>query len=132
MASVNVTGERSKRLARAFMGLFGKFVLGEPSDPSDFLATLEADLGHDTTGRLAGISAPTLVVGGTEDPFFSEEVLRETAEGIPNAALRLYEGVGHGLTKERKRRYEDDALAFLDGRPENGPSRASGDALGKA
>ena len=117
MASITVTGETNKRLARAFMGVFGRFVIGTPEDPSDFLTTLEADLGHDTSGRLAEISAPTLIVGGSEDPFFSESLLRETAEGIPDATLRVYEGVGHGVPKERKRRYEEDALAFLDGRP---------------
>jgi pimeloyl-ACP methyl ester carboxylesterase len=132
MASVNVTGEANKRLARAFMKVFGRLVLGTPSDPSDFLTTLEADLGHDTTGRLGGLFAPTLVIGGTEDPFFSEDILRETAKKMPDAALRLYEGVGHGVPKERKRCYEDDALAFLDGRFENGPRRGSGDAISKA
>jgi pimeloyl-ACP methyl ester carboxylesterase len=66
-----------------------------------------------TTGRLAEISAPTLIIGGSEDPFFSESLLRETAERIPNATLRVYEGVGHGVPKERKRRYESDVLAFL-------------------
>jgi pimeloyl-ACP methyl ester carboxylesterase len=113
MASVNVTSEANKRLARMFIRVFGRFVLKAPSDPQDFLTTLEADLGHDTTGRLGEISAPTLVIGGTEDPFFSESILRETAERIPEATLRLYEGVGHGIPKERKRRYEEDALAFL-------------------
>jgi pimeloyl-ACP methyl ester carboxylesterase len=96
------------------MAVFGRFVLGTPSDLSDFLTTLEADLGHDTTGRLGEISTPTLVIGGSEDPFFSENLLRETAEKIPDATLRLYEGVGHGVPKERKRHYEQDALAFLD------------------
>ena len=118
MASATVSGEKNKRLAGAFIKVFGRIVLGAPSDPSDFLTTLEADLGHDTTGRLAGISAPTLIVGGSEDIFFSEALLRETAEGIPDATLRLYEGVGHGVPKERKRRYEDDVLAFLGGRLE--------------
>ena len=116
MASVNVTSEANKRLARAFMSVFGRFVLGTPSDPSDFLTTLEADLGHDTTGRLHEISTPTLIIGGSEDPFFSESLLRETAGKIPDAELRVYEGVGHGVPKERKRRYEDDALAFLSER----------------
>jgi pimeloyl-ACP methyl ester carboxylesterase len=113
MASVTVTGETSKRLARAFMKAFGKLVLGAPSDPSDFLTTLEADLSHDTTGRLKEISAPTLVVGGGEDPFYPEPLLRETADEIPGAILRVYGGVGHGVPKERKRRYESDVLAFL-------------------
>ena len=113
MASVNVTSETNKRLARAFMRVFGSFVLKVPSDPRDFLATLEADLNHDTTGRLGEISTPTLIIGGSEDPFFSVGLLRETAEKIPDATLRVYEGVGHGVPKERKRRYEDDALAFV-------------------
>jgi pimeloyl-ACP methyl ester carboxylesterase len=113
MASVAVSSETNKRLARAFIRIFGNLVLGVPSDPSDFLTTLDADLNHDTTGQLGGICAPTLVIGGTEDPFYSEGLLRETAEKIPDATLLLYEGIGHGVPKERKRRYEDDALAFI-------------------
>ena len=126
MAASTVTGETNKRLARAFMRVFGRFVLDAPEDPSDFLITLEADLGHDTTDRLPGISAPTLVVGGSEDPFYSEGVLRETAAGIPDATLRVYEGVGHGVPKERKKQYESDVLAFLERRL----AGSSGEAYG--
>ncbi len=114
MASVTVTSQTNKRLARAFIRVFGRFVLRVPSDPQDFLTTLEADLTHDTTGRLGEISAPTLIIGGSEDPFFPESLLCETAEKIPDATLHIYEGVGHGVPKERKRRYENDTLAFLD------------------
>ena len=46
-------------------------------------------------------------------PFYSEGILRETAKKIPDGTLRVYEGVGHGVPKGRKRRYEEDALAFL-------------------
>jgi pimeloyl-ACP methyl ester carboxylesterase len=126
MAASTVTGETNKRLARAFMKVFGRFILGTPSDPSDFLTTLEADLGHDTTDRLPEIWAPTLIAGGSEDPFFSESLLRETAAGIPDATLRVYEGVGHGIPKERKRQYESDVLAFLEGSLEG----SSGGRLG--
>jgi pimeloyl-ACP methyl ester carboxylesterase len=113
MASVAVSSETNKRLARAFIRVFGNLVFRVPSDPQDFLTTLDADLSHDTTGQLGGISAPTLVVGGNEDPFYSEDLLRETAEKIPDATLCLYEGVGHGVPKERKHRYEEDTLAFV-------------------
>ena len=113
MASVTVSGETNKRLARLFMGVFGRLIIKAPSDAQDFLTTLGADLGHDTTERLGEISAPSLVIGGTEDPFYSEHTIRETTEKIPDATLSLYEGVGHGVPKERKRRYEQDALAFL-------------------
>jgi pimeloyl-ACP methyl ester carboxylesterase len=126
MASVNVTSETNKRLARAFMAVFGRFVLKVPSDPSDFLTTLEADLNHDTIGRLGEISTPTLIIGGNEDPFFSEDLLRETADRIPDATLLLYEGVGHGVPKERKRRYEEVTLAFID--DHRGGSSGQGDS----
>jgi pimeloyl-ACP methyl ester carboxylesterase len=115
MASVTVSGETKKRLARVFMRIFERFVMRVPSNAQDFLTTLQADLNHDTTGRLSEISAPTLVIAGSEDPFFPESLLRETADKIPHAILRVYEGVGHGVPKERKRRYENDTLAFLDG-----------------
>jgi pimeloyl-ACP methyl ester carboxylesterase len=113
MASVAVSGETNKRLARTFIRVFGRLVFKVPSDPQDFLTTLEADLGHDTTGRLGEISTPSLIIGGSEDPFFSEGLLRETAEKIPRCTLRVYEGVGHGVPKELKRRYEEDTLAFV-------------------
>jgi pimeloyl-ACP methyl ester carboxylesterase len=118
MASVTVTSQTNKRLARAFMKVFGRFVLRVPSDPQDFLTTLEADLKHDTTKRLSEISAPTLIIGGSEDPFFSESLLRETAQKIPYATLHVYEGIGHGVPKEHKRRYENDTIAFLEERLE--------------
>jgi pimeloyl-ACP methyl ester carboxylesterase len=126
MAAVTVTSETNKRLARAFMKLFGRIVMGTPEDPSDFLTTLQADLDHDTTGRLKEISIPTLIIGGSEDPFFSESLLRETAEKIPDSTLHVYEEVGHGVPKERKRRYENDALAFLDD-----PTKGSSGRMGR-
>jgi pimeloyl-ACP methyl ester carboxylesterase len=113
MASVTVSGETNKHLARAFVRVFGRLVFKVPSDRQDFLITLGADLNHDTTGRLGDISTPSLIIGGSEDPFFSEGLLRETAEKMPRCTLRVYEGVGHGVPKERKRRYEEDTLAFV-------------------
>jgi pimeloyl-ACP methyl ester carboxylesterase len=113
MASVTVSSETNKRLGRAFVRVFGRLVFKVPSDPQDFLITLEANLNHDTTGRLGEISTPSLIIGGSEDPFFSEGLLRETAEKMPRCTLRVYEGVGHGVPKERKRRYEEDTLAFV-------------------
>jgi hypothetical protein len=48
----------------------------------------------------------------TRDFFYPERILRETAERIPDATLRLYDGVGHPVGKTHKRRFEDDVLAF--------------------
>ena len=53
------------------------------------------------------------MIAGSRDFFFPDPIVRETAERIPQATLRLYEGVGHAVGKTRKRRFEDDVLTFL-------------------
>ena len=77
------------------------------------------DLPH---ARIAGgprtlvvFEAPTLVVAGSRDFFFPEPIVDETAERIPQATLRRYDGVGHAVSKTHKRRFEDDVLSFLRG-----------------
>ncbi|MEV0778340.1 alpha/beta hydrolase [Streptomyces sp. NPDC050428] len=47
------------------------------------------------TVRLADVTAPTLVLHGTEDPLFPLDHARALAEGIPDARLVVLEGVGH-------------------------------------
>ena len=84
--------------------------LSAPDDPSDLVITVEAEDRHNFKDRLGEIKAPTLVVAGTDDPFYTPEIIRETAEGIPNARLILYEGRGH-LTLGKQ--FQHDVLAFL-------------------
>jgi pimeloyl-ACP methyl ester carboxylesterase len=103
------------RLGGGLVRLLGKRMMKEPRDPSDYIATMEADLAHDATEVLPRISAPTLVIAGTRDFFYPEPIVRETAERIPAATLRLYDGVGHPVGKTHKRRFEDDVLGFLGG-----------------
>ena len=81
-----------------------------PGDPGDLVATVEAEDKHAFRERLAEIAAPTLVAGGINDFFYSPELFRETAEGIPNAELRLYEGKGHPAGG---RQFRKDVLSFL-------------------
>ena len=45
--------------------------------------------------RLADITVPTLVLHGTDDPFFPFEHGRALAAGIPGARLVALEGMGH-------------------------------------
>ena len=91
--------------------------LAAPNDPSDLIVTVEAEDKHDFRDRLAEIKAPTLVIAGAQDPFYTEALLRETAAGIPNARLILYEGKGHTPTGKQ---FSQDVLAFLnEGMPED-------------
>ena len=66
-----------------------------PDDPTDLIVTIEAEDKFNFESQLYRIDVPTLVIGGDQDPFYSKELFRETAEGIPNARLILYEGMGH-------------------------------------
>ena len=47
--------------------------------------------------RLAGVTAPTLVIHGTVDPLVHPEGGRDTAASIPGAKLLMIEGMGHAL-----------------------------------
>lgn len=84
--------------------------LNAPKDPTDLVVTVEAEDKLAFQDRLAEIAAPTLVVGGEDDFFYSPALFRETAAGIPNARPILYEGMGHPAGGKRFRR---DVLAFL-------------------
>jgi pimeloyl-ACP methyl ester carboxylesterase len=50
-------------------------------------------------GRLAEISAPTLVVHGEQDPLLRTSAARATAAAVPGARLLLLPGVGHDLPR---------------------------------
>lgn len=77
------------------VSLLGGPVFGAPEDPSDLLVTIKAEENLNFKDRLSQISAPTLVVAGEKDPFYTEILFRETAEGIPNSKLIIYKGMGH-------------------------------------
>jgi pimeloyl-ACP methyl ester carboxylesterase len=94
----------------AWLGTFLAGVFGAPADPSDLVATIEAEDKHAFRERLPEIRARTLVAGGDRDPFYPVSLFRETAEGIPNARLAVYPGVGHPASGAQFRR---DVLAFL-------------------
>jgi pimeloyl-ACP methyl ester carboxylesterase len=46
---------------------------------------------------LSKVTAPTLVIHGTDDPLVPVECGKDTAEAIPGAKLLLIEGMGHDL-----------------------------------
>lgn len=66
-----------------------------PTDPSDLVATIEAEDAFDACDSLRRIAAPTLLVAGERDRFYSPALFRQTAARIPRARLLLLHGKGH-------------------------------------
>lgn len=91
----------------------GRFVLPRPADPADVSRSLEAILDYDGCDQLDDIDHPSLVVGGDRDPYFTAAVMRETAEGIPNAELSLIRGGKHGAFHEHKSTFDRRVTDFL-------------------
>lgn len=102
-----------KYMFKLIIRLFGKMILGKIEDPSVFLITVVADCEMNFKERLSEIKAPTLILSGELDICYTAEDVRETAEGIPNAKLILYEGYGHGLVLDNMEQVQKDILEFL-------------------
>lgn len=100
---------RSAKLV-VWIGSFVAVMFGVPESPSDLVVTIEAEDKHNFKARLGQIAAPTLVIAGADDPFYSEALFRETAEGIPHARLILYQGMGHPAYGKQ---FGRDVLMFL-------------------
>ena len=69
-----------------------------PEDPSDLLVTLDAEDAFDVGDRLHLITAPTLVIGGAKDPFYTRELFEQTAAGVADGRAHIYPDWGHGRT----------------------------------
>lgn len=65
---------------------------------------LQAIFGHDTSGRIGEISAPTLIVHGTEDGVLPIDNGRQIAALMPQARLEVLENVGHMFWWEQPQR----------------------------
>jgi pimeloyl-ACP methyl ester carboxylesterase len=53
----------------------------------------------DRRPALTGVTAPTLVIHGIDDPLIRPESSKEIAEAVPKAKYRAIEGMGHGILK---------------------------------
>jgi pimeloyl-ACP methyl ester carboxylesterase len=113
MTPVFVASPLAQRLVGAMYWLAPPLAgMGRDWDPTDMIATIEAEVTFDTGDRLGEISAPTLLICWERDRAFSPELFSQTAERILDARLIVYEGRGHGgsLTD---RRFARDIVSFL-------------------
>ena len=63
---------------------------------SDMVRTLAAEASFDAEPDLSRIQAPTLVLGGTADQYYSEDLFRRTAAAIPHGRAVILPGKSHG------------------------------------
>jgi pimeloyl-ACP methyl ester carboxylesterase len=91
--------------------LVGPRLIDDPAGLDDMATTIEAEDGFDLAG-LAPIAAPTLILAGADDRFYSPALFAETARLIPDATLELVSGRGH-ITVMRDRRFQAALAAFL-------------------
>ena len=92
----------------------GRVVAPRPADPDDVGISLGAIRAFDGADRLGDVRSPAFVFGGTEDPYFPEATLRETADAIPDADLSLVRGGKHAAFHERKPAFDARVTSFLE------------------
>jgi pimeloyl-ACP methyl ester carboxylesterase len=112
LASLKVSSRVGARLLAPLMWLLDPLV--RPKDPSDMVIFARAEDVFDLSGRLADVTAPTLVIGGDRDAVYSPEIFARTALGVWNGRLILYGGANHATTFTHKS-LADDVAGFLRG-----------------
>ena len=69
-----------------------------PDDPTDLLVTLDAEDAFDVEARLPRVTAPTLVIGGGKDAFYTRELFEGTAAGVRDGRVHVFQDWGHART----------------------------------
>ncbi|MCO4746506.1 MAG: alpha/beta hydrolase [Proteobacteria bacterium] len=64
---------------------------------------------------LRGVTAPTLILHGAQDPLFPPRFARAQAEAIPNAELYFVDGMGHDLPRPLWPEIADRILEHIKG-----------------
>jgi pimeloyl-ACP methyl ester carboxylesterase len=105
-------------------GLIGEDIqqrLRFPIEPGPYMAQLAAAMGHDSSGRLGEIAAPTLVVHGQQDRMVLPANGRLIADAVPGAEYLPLPDAGHLYPTDDPE--ADRAVArFLSERSSRGPS----------
>lgn len=81
--------------------------------PAGIAEQMKAVSAHDTVDRLKMISAPTLVITGTEDRLVNPSSSEMIAKLVPNAKLVRVAGGGHTFFMEMHSDFNREVLHFL-------------------
>ena len=64
---------------------------------------------------LSSFSNPVLILGGTEDPISTPELMMRTAKFLPHCKMILYSGCGHNIDTDLPSELAEEACLFLSG-----------------
>jgi pimeloyl-ACP methyl ester carboxylesterase len=78
---------------------------------------LAADAYADLQGTLPRLKAPTLLIWGSKDPIMEPEVRQSLRDALPDATVKVFDGLGHNPFWEDPRGVADVINAFLDPQP---------------
>lgn len=110
----SVRAERLRRIVGPFMA---RSFLSSPDVPiGDVVVELEAEIACNCGPVLPRIQAPSLIISGSRDLFFPDEIVAETARLIEACEVVRYEGKGHVGTCSTSRAAAD-VLDFVGRTP---------------
>jgi hypothetical protein len=90
-----VPPRRGQLAAAALARLAPPRLLPSGDDLAAMATTIEAEDSFDLAACRRPIRAPTLILVGSADHWYSRELFAETARLIPGSRLRVFEGRGH-------------------------------------
>ncbi|MFE5671516.1 alpha/beta fold hydrolase [Agromyces sp. NPDC056523] len=90
-----VPGDEMAGLRRRLGPLIGRMFAQSHIPPGDLLVEGEAEAAFDAREVLGRITVPVLLLCGDNDRFFTPDIVRETAAGIPDCTVVWFEGMGH-------------------------------------
>jgi 3-oxoadipate enol-lactonase len=114
-------GPRLQRRFGVFMNVLARVLV--QTKPAAFVAQVEAILAmpDDMRNELHTITAPTLVITGSQDTLTPLGDAEEMAELISGSRLYVLRGAAHGLMAEAPNAFNDAVLRFIDAVDETAP-----------
>jgi 3-oxoadipate enol-lactonase len=106
-------GPRLHRRFGVWLNLIARLLL--QADPESFAAQVQAilDISDELRFELPGVTAPTLVITGSQDLLTPLGDAEELAELIPGARLRELRGAGHALMVEAPNAFNHEVERYL-------------------
>lgn len=92
----------------------------------------EAIRNHDLVGDLESITAPTLLVYGSDDPLIDQQTGRLIADKVAGARLEIFEGARHGLAFEFPEKLARLLADFIPAHPATRTTPTNAQPMGEA